>query len=325
LDAYFNLSQWLTENAGTFLSPNKTAQLRGGEFKDIKKFVVLWPNKHPSSRIQTDDFKFEPFYGDVIGFDELVSRVCDHRWQSANTVPFEPGEMVELARALRCEPPEEGNAQVPGPNSPPKRGTLPIDPARQPEQSEARKSERVGGSAKEEDSMQAPNSPTNQRPRKKPSVEKPGPKVSSVPIGWVLALVGMFVALFLFVGILDFNEPMKPHVERTTLGVEDPPSRGLKPAPFSKAPPGTYQRPVFVIESVRTYRERWIYLNARDSDLAIEISGISPNELASRKKYYDNFIGKKVQVDGKKGVDRLGRPQITVRDSEADSRLRVLG
>ena len=58
-----------------FLSANKAANLDEKAFWDIKKFIVLWPRKHPKSELSISDERLIPPKGDVIGFDQLGSRL----------------------------------------------------------------------------------------------------------------------------------------------------------------------------------------------------------------------------------------------------------
>ena len=78
LHYYHRLRSWLTDHREEFLTKNKAAALIVGvgqqrnAFNDIKKLIVLYPTKHPDSKIAVDDARLSPFMGDVIGFDELV-------------------------------------------------------------------------------------------------------------------------------------------------------------------------------------------------------------------------------------------------------------
>ena len=102
LEQYHRLRGWLNDNKRKFLSKNKAALLRDKRkaFNDIKKLVVLYPIKHPNSRIEVTDDRLRLPLGDVIGFDELVGLLKDPSWESRLGIQFEPEEIEQMAESL---------------------------------------------------------------------------------------------------------------------------------------------------------------------------------------------------------------------------------
>lgn len=104
---YHNLRAWLQENQSRFLTANQCKSLRRGEpgaFSDIKKFIVLYPTKHPETALKLEGEKrIHPTYGDVIGFDQLVPCLENPAWQSQLGIEFNDKIVASIAKLLGLE------------------------------------------------------------------------------------------------------------------------------------------------------------------------------------------------------------------------------
>lgn len=101
---YQSLRDWLQKNQCKFLTPNQVKSLRKnqqGTFADIKKFIVLYPAKHPQTRLDLkDEQRIHPAFGDVIGFDQLVSCLENPAWQSQFGIEFNEQIVAKIANLL---------------------------------------------------------------------------------------------------------------------------------------------------------------------------------------------------------------------------------
>jgi type II secretory pathway pseudopilin PulG len=104
LHYYHRLRDWLNNSKEQFLTKNKAAALiigkQGNVFDDIKKLIVLYPTKHPDSKIAVDDDRLRPYMGNIIGFDELVNLIIDPSWESRLGIEFTPKEIEQMAELL---------------------------------------------------------------------------------------------------------------------------------------------------------------------------------------------------------------------------------
>ena len=104
---YHRLRDWLTEHKEQFLTKNKAAALivgkQGNVFDDIKKLIVLYPTKHPDSKIDVDDNPLRPHMGNIIGFDELVKLIIDPSWECRLGIKFAPREIAQIAELLHLQ------------------------------------------------------------------------------------------------------------------------------------------------------------------------------------------------------------------------------
>lgn len=103
---YWKWRDWLKENQHQFLSENRVASLRAndrkGTFPDIKKFVALYPTKHPDTRIEglEGEYQLNPMLGDLIGFDQLAVRIQDPAWHCDLGIELADDEIRGIAEQL---------------------------------------------------------------------------------------------------------------------------------------------------------------------------------------------------------------------------------
>lgn len=101
---YRQLRAWLEKNQAKFLSANQINSLQNG-FKDIKKFIALYPCKHPKSRLALEgESRLCPYLGEVIGIDELPSRLLDPSWRGRLGITLGASEIQKLAKLLGLQP-----------------------------------------------------------------------------------------------------------------------------------------------------------------------------------------------------------------------------
>lgn len=107
LHEYHGLRDWLNNYKEQFLTKNKAAALivgkQGNAFDDIKKLIVLYPTRHPDSKINVDDDRLRPPMGNIIGFDELVNLIIDPSWESRLGIKFAPKEIDRIAELLHLQ------------------------------------------------------------------------------------------------------------------------------------------------------------------------------------------------------------------------------
>lgn len=108
LHYYHRLRDWLRDSKEQFLTKNKAAALivgkQGNAFGDIKKLIVLYPTRHPDSRIAVDDDRLNSPMGNIIGFDKLVNLIIDPSWECRLGITFTPKEIERMAELLHLQP-----------------------------------------------------------------------------------------------------------------------------------------------------------------------------------------------------------------------------
>jgi hypothetical protein len=104
-DQYAAFRKWLFENRGTFLANNKAAVSSKPEsWNDIRKFIVLYPIKHPDSEIDVSKHQaFHGHLGDAIGFNTLADHLTNPTWRGKLPVKMSEEEIVRLANNLALE------------------------------------------------------------------------------------------------------------------------------------------------------------------------------------------------------------------------------
>ena len=104
LREYHRLRDWLNRHKEQFLTKNTAAALKRRKknaFDDIKKLIVLYPTRHPDSKIDVEDGRLRPPMGNIIGFDELVNLIIDPSWKCTLGIEFTPKEIEKIAELLK--------------------------------------------------------------------------------------------------------------------------------------------------------------------------------------------------------------------------------
>jgi len=106
LREYHRLRDWLNRHKEQFLTKNKAAALKRRKknaFDDIKKLIVLYPTRHPDSKINVDVDRLRPYMGNIIGFDKLVNLIIDPSWKCRLGIEFTPKEIDRMAGLLHLQ------------------------------------------------------------------------------------------------------------------------------------------------------------------------------------------------------------------------------
>jgi hypothetical protein len=105
---YRSFREWLRVNQERYLLGDQVVGLVGTPdetFKDIKKFIVLYPFRHPDTSVGIgEEYRLTPFLGDVIGFDELAKRLTDPIWECRIGINLELENINRICNLLRLTP-----------------------------------------------------------------------------------------------------------------------------------------------------------------------------------------------------------------------------
>jgi hypothetical protein len=135
---YSTLRSWLHNNHRDFVEKGRQAACRDeAAWKDIRKFIALYPCKNPNSKIDVQScVGLSGTLGAVIGFDLVKTHLLEPKWQGGLRMELTQAEIGRLASLLGLRD-ETAMILAPSTSTSEQRISDSQDPARptQPEQS----------------------------------------------------------------------------------------------------------------------------------------------------------------------------------------------